>query len=295
MPELRPAGSGDRDAIVALMTRAFHDDPGARIIEPDDALRDAAMTALFHEFVSAGLVEATAAHAVGSPPSGVAFWFGPAAYGPSAAALDAAAAEIGAPVMSDTALARFIPMVGELEVNHERLMGDEPHLRCDFLAVDPAAQRQGIGGRLVAAGSQLALELGLPIYLETFTTDNVRFYEHHGYRVLDDFPIPSTPHRAWAMRRDHRGAATSLGSLAARHPMRSGGLIVGDHDTGARRPRIDELERDAVVAVGEQSEPVTQDDREHKEPELIEEAVAQQRAHEGRAPTDGDVLSRLVP
>ena len=207
MDELRPARSEDRDAIVAVLTRAFHDDPGAMIIEPDELLRDAAMGAMGHAFVTASLGEATAIETIGDPPSGVAIWFGPDAHGPSEAALLAAASEDGAPTRSDAVRARSSAMGEEMEAFHRRVMGDEPHLRLDFLAVDPAAQGQGIGGRLLAAGNQRADERGLPVYLETFTPSDVRFYERRGYRVVESHQMVTGPHVVWAMRRDPSGAA----------------------------------------------------------------------------------------
>ena len=37
VPALRSVGSGDREAIVDVMVRAFHEDPGPLMIEPDRA------------------------------------------------------------------------------------------------------------------------------------------------------------------------------------------------------------------------------------------------------------------
>ncbi|MEA2608076.1 MAG: hypothetical protein QOJ75_319 [Chloroflexota bacterium] len=199
--EIRAVVAADRDPIVAMMTRAFHDDPGAMIVEPEESLRDAAMNALFHQFVTASLTEATATHVTGSPAGGVAFWYGPAAYGPSPAGLMAAATAPGAPALTEVALNRFIPMAAKLEALHDRLMAGQSHLRCTFLAVEPAVQGHGVGGRLLAAGSAIADARGLPVYLETFTPANVRFYERHGYRVIEAFRVPSTAYSVCAMRR----------------------------------------------------------------------------------------------
>ena len=207
MDELRDARPGDHAAIVAVLTRAFHDDPGAMFIEPDELLRDAAMGAMFDAFVTASLAEATTMQAIGDPLAGIAIWFGPDAHGPSEAALLAAASVDGAPTRSDAARVRSEAMLGEMRALHRRVMGDEPHLRLDFLAVDPAAQGKGIGSRLVAAGNRAADERGLPVYLDTFTLQDVRFYERRGYRVLEEHPMASTPYVVWAMRREPSGPA----------------------------------------------------------------------------------------
>jgi hypothetical protein len=65
VPGVRSVGSGDRVAIVDVMTRAFHDDPGAMIIEPDVALRDDTMRTFFHLFMTAAMTEATLVQAIG--------------------------------------------------------------------------------------------------------------------------------------------------------------------------------------------------------------------------------------
>jgi GNAT superfamily N-acetyltransferase len=200
--DVRPAGPGDHAEIVAVMTRAFHDDPGAMIIEPEASLRDAAMSALFHVFVAAALEEATAIQAIGDPLAGVAIWFGPDRHGPSETALRLTASAHGAPTMSTAADARKDAMLREMESLHRRSIGDEPHLRLDFLAVDPAAQGRGLGSRLLAAGNRAADERGLPVYLDTFTRADVRFYERRGYRVIEEHPMAQRPYIVWALRRE---------------------------------------------------------------------------------------------
>ena len=199
---VRPAGPGDLADIVAVMTRAFHDDPGAMIIEPDASLRDNAISALFHVFVAAALGEATAIQAIGDPLAGIAIWFGPDRHGPSEAAVRLAASAHGAPTMGTAAGARTDAMRSEMESLHRRSIGDEPHLRLDFLAVDPAAQGRGLGSRLLAFGNGVADERGLPVYLDTFTLPDVRFYERRGYRVIEEHPMAPGPYTVWAMRRE---------------------------------------------------------------------------------------------
>jgi predicted N-acetyltransferase YhbS len=79
-------------------------------------------------------------------------------------------------------------MVGELEAQHARLT-DGPHLRLEFFGVDPGRQRSGIGGALIEHGHRRADAAGLPCYLETFTDENVRFYERRGYERVAGYSV----------------------------------------------------------------------------------------------------------
>jgi GNAT superfamily N-acetyltransferase len=206
MADVRPMTAADTDAAVALLARAFHDDPGLAIIEPDASERDAASVGFFRPFVTASLEEATAVEVVGSPPTGVAIWYGPDRYGPSETGLAAAFDPSQATPMTPDAFGRLAGLVDQLEALHARLMSDESHLRLDFLGVDPAHQGQGVGGQLMQAGFARAEMAGLPIYLETFTGANVRFYERRRFTVIEACAIPATDQRVTAMRWDPRHA-----------------------------------------------------------------------------------------
>jgi ribosomal protein S18 acetylase RimI-like enzyme len=73
-----------------------------------------------------------------------------------------------------------------------------PTLFLSGLAVDPAHQRQGVGGALLDAG--VARHPGVPALLLTNSAANVRFYERHGFEVVLDRPMPGgLP--TWAMLR----------------------------------------------------------------------------------------------
>ena len=50
----------------------------------------------------------------------------------------------------------------------------------------------------------LAAASGLPVYLETAEEQNVRFYEHFGFTVVDESTVPGTNFTNWAMLRDAR-------------------------------------------------------------------------------------------
>lgn len=202
MDRVRSLTQADVDAGAGVLTRAFMPDPGTIIIEPDPARRARAIGALFRSFLRASLEDAYACHGIGEPLAGVGLWYGPDRWQPSDAALERAGLFEALTTMGDAAVVRFLQMTEKLESVHERLTGAEPHLRCDFLGVEPKSQGGGLGRALLAAGAALADGAGLPIYLETFTSSNVAFYERNGYQIIEQFTIESSGDQVWAMRRD---------------------------------------------------------------------------------------------
>jgi ribosomal protein S18 acetylase RimI-like enzyme len=64
-------------------------------------------------------------------------------------------------------------------------VADGDFLLIENIAVDPAEQRQGLGGRLLHVAETLAREAGLDglrLYTNRRFTANIRFYERHGFR-----------------------------------------------------------------------------------------------------------------
>ena len=86
------------------------------------------------------------------------------------------------------ATARLLAMLGDIEANHERL-ATEPHMRLEFFGVMPALQGTGLGTALIEHGHRRADELGVACYLETFSEENVGYYERRGYRTVGQFTI----------------------------------------------------------------------------------------------------------
>ena len=86
----------------------------------------------------------------------------------------------------------------ELIKKHHLKNMEEPHFYLEVMAVDPAHQRKGIGSRLVHHGLSMCNEKGVPAYLETGLEENVRFYQKHAFRVIEEFTLPKGP-KSWAM------------------------------------------------------------------------------------------------
>jgi GNAT superfamily N-acetyltransferase len=189
MTETRLATTADVDACGELFARAFADDPGTFLFEPDPTSRSAFLSLFFRCFVAASIQDGAPPIVPAGAVMGVACWFGP---GVSSATRDSMLANgygEALEVLDGAAIARLNAMVEELEARHEELMAGRAHLRLDYLAVDPTMQGRGIGSLLVEVGHRRADELGLPCYLETFTPANVRFYAKRGYSIKAEFPV----------------------------------------------------------------------------------------------------------
>ena len=201
--EVRRATEADIDACAAVLTRAFQDDPGTMLVEPDDARRREIFRPFFRTFIAASIADGADIVVPAGELNGVASWFGPDAHAPREASMVEHGLLDVLGGFGEEATGRLGPMTGELDAQHARLM-QEPHLRLEFFGVDPDAQGRGIGVALAEHGHRRADELGLPCYLDTFTTKNVGFYERRGYRVIEMFTVgDGVP--VYAMRRDPRG------------------------------------------------------------------------------------------
>ncbi len=145
--EVRAATHADIEACVGVLSLAFHDDPGALVFEADSARRSKILPTFFRTFVAASLAEDGDLVVAGDPVEGIASWFGPERHGPSPEAMGAHGFGEVLEAFGPEASERMLAMVGELEVQHERLT-DRPHLRLEFFGVLPERQGTGLGSKL---------------------------------------------------------------------------------------------------------------------------------------------------
>jgi ribosomal protein S18 acetylase RimI-like enzyme len=90
-----------------------------------------------------------------------------------------------------------------LDTLHARLAPFK-HMYLQSLGVDPEFQEQGRAGRLLKHMITRMDASGLPVYLETAEEQNVGFYEHFGFTVVDESTVPGTSLTNWAMLREAR-------------------------------------------------------------------------------------------
>jgi ribosomal protein S18 acetylase RimI-like enzyme len=90
-----------------------------------------------------------------------------------------------------------------IDTVHKRLTPFK-HWFLQAIGVATQFQEKGYAGRLLRPMLARLDEEGLPCYLETFDEKNVKIYEHFGFKVLEEAPIPKTGLTNRAMLREPR-------------------------------------------------------------------------------------------
>lgn len=89
----------------------------------------------------------------------------------------------------------FKPFIKE----HKEYRAKGDYLYINILGVSQEHQGNGFGGEVLKAAIKEASVKKLPLYLETETEENVRFYEKYGFKVMKDITLPLVDHKMWIM------------------------------------------------------------------------------------------------
>lgn len=201
-PETRRAGPGDVDDIVAMLVRAFDDDPVTNFMFPVDRRRRRALAKFFtiqitREYLQAGEVWTVPDRA------GAAVWGPPSKRRPKPS--DGLHLLPVAPYLFAGGR-RALPCIRTL-VEIERRRPRTPHWYLATLGTEPARQGTGIGSALLRAVLAQVDEAGMPAYLESSKERNVGFYAHHGFEVVDELTVFGGGPKMWLMWRTPRPPA----------------------------------------------------------------------------------------
>jgi len=71
-----------------------------------------------------------------------------------------------------------------------------------IIGVATAMQGKGFGRKLIDAAIEKSQSLGVQLYLETETEENVKMYEHFGFRLLNKITLPVIDLPMWEMVRE---------------------------------------------------------------------------------------------
>jgi GNAT superfamily N-acetyltransferase len=185
-----------------VLARAFFNDPLCVYTQPDLEARMSQFTWFFTQLVRKGAMEGGVyTDTSAGQPKGVAVWVPPHGGEPTADVAAGTEIEQMEKHFGPEAYRRFTNAYRHFDQIHHQCM-EGPHWYLALLGVSPRCQRQGIGRALLTPVLNRADQDGLPCYLETFVSDNVPFYEHRGFQVVDAGVEPHSQIAFWAMKRE---------------------------------------------------------------------------------------------
>ena len=81
-------------------------------------------------------------------------------------------------------------------------MAENPYLYLLVIGVTTEQQGKGFGRKLIGAAIEKSEREGIQLYLETETEENVKMYEHFGFRLLEKITLPIVDLPMWEMVRE---------------------------------------------------------------------------------------------
>lgn len=191
------------EAASEMLAHAFHDDPPAVWLFPDEEKRRRVllwnarlMCRYGHRY---GRVHSTSADT-----EGVAIWLPPERPHFSLLGLMLVGGLAGPFVAGFGAMRRFLAWSGLMEKLHKRDVAAR-HWYLMVLGVDPPRQGQGLGSRVIQPVLARADSERLSCYLETAKEINLSFYRKHGFEVVRQIDLPGGGPPIWTMRREPFG------------------------------------------------------------------------------------------
>ncbi len=196
----RLAAGADHAEIVAVLARAFWDDPLFDYLTNGDLLHEyQVLPSVFRAAMTdfrAKTAELFVADVSGRPRS-FAGWLGPGSFPRSRGeqlVRDARAARLLLRLRHRRAAAALLREV-------ERRHPTEAHWYLALLGTDPGAQGRGLGTRVLTPVLQRCDTDGIAAYTETQKQENIAWYGRRGFEMIDELRTPGMP-PIWRLWRD---------------------------------------------------------------------------------------------
>jgi GNAT superfamily N-acetyltransferase len=180
-PEVSAVSHQERKQALAAVMLGFATDPFVRWFHPEPLVYMEAMEA-FDAF-GGGAIDAGGAYRTENF-EGVALWYPPGA-GPDEERLAATFTE----TVPGSILDEVFGVFGAMERYHPE--GDCWYL--PIIGVDPVHQGRGFGSSLMKTSLSHIDEQGLPAYLESSNPRNISLYLRHGFEVMGEIQVGSSP------------------------------------------------------------------------------------------------------
>ena len=181
-----------------LLATAFQNDPTYILVQPDEIKRLRMLAWLFERLLRYSL---SYGQAYTTPAlEGIACWLPPGRTNLSVLGLLRSGLATAPLVVGLAAYLRFDRYMSYADKLHEHY-APPSHWYLWVIGVEPAHQGRGIGSRLLQPVLAQASAEGTACYLDTSTEGAVRFYEKHGFRVMEHGGTPNQEVQVWAMLR----------------------------------------------------------------------------------------------
>ena len=186
----------------ALLARAFAADPLYRYLFPDPAQRDSLLLSFFNFRARFGILYGEV-YATSPALEGIVVWLPSSTPMNRWRLLRSGGFAFFTQASAETRQRMSNLMQFTSEMHHRQ--APFPHWHLSPVAVDPAHQGKGLGGKLLRATLDQAERQKLPCFLETQSERNVAFYRRYGFEVVEVGTIPGTDLSHWTMLRQPGG------------------------------------------------------------------------------------------
>ncbi len=179
---IKVATASDEAGVIGVLTLAFSSDPMARWAQPDPHRYLTHFPSIAKAFGGTAFAQDTAYFAAGY--AGAALWL-PPGFGPDEETMIGLVERTAPEGIKDEIFGVFDQMA--------KYHPTEPHWYLPLIGVDPSQQGNGIGSALMKHALIPCDRDGTIAYLESSNPRNISLYERHGFEVIGDIQVGSSP------------------------------------------------------------------------------------------------------
>lgn len=196
----------DVRSAVEPLVRTFRQDPLWLRILPDESKRDKGNRAIFRFILTYGIL-CGEVYGTSLQMEGTAVWL-PDKYETMDGRPALRAGALRIPFAIGIRAIGYMQTVGKMlkEMRLRHCTGS--YWYTALVGIDPAHQGKGLGQKLLQPMLARCAREGVPVWLETETESNVRFYEHLGFEIAEETVIPGIDMRMWGMLKNPGKPAT---------------------------------------------------------------------------------------
>jgi ribosomal protein S18 acetylase RimI-like enzyme len=189
----------DVERAAHVIAQAFVDDPLVSFMLPFKATRVRPLVKFFRVYGEIN-IKNQRAYGVGEPLQGVAYWIFP-----GRESMSISLKSIGKLLplfftMYPIGMFRARAVLHQIDALHKKY-ADEPHFYLDNIGVLASARGKGLSSKLIRPFLEMADEQKVIAYTDTVTTANVPYYEHFGFKLMEERQVPGTGITVHALRR----------------------------------------------------------------------------------------------